>query len=84
MPKFPSIELGTDNEAPKATSAVGVPLHMTTPAQEAAIQRAFQEGQHAFREGKSIDDNRYPPSAVEYHQASGNRVWECEDEAINE
>jgi hypothetical protein len=44
-----------------------------------AIQDAFQKGQDAWRDSKSIDDNPYPPKAVDYHDA-WIQGWQAEDE----
>jgi len=36
---------------------------------EGAIQTAFREGQQAWRDGKSMNENPFPPEAVDYHDA---------------
>ncbi|MEO9167012.1 MAG: hypothetical protein ABI230_01275 [Aestuariivirga sp.] len=46
---------------------------------DSAIQTAFENGQYAWRGGKSLDkDNPYPPHAIYFdHWRQG---WEAEDE----
>ncbi len=44
--------------------------------QDVALQKAFEKGQQAWREGKSINDNPYPFEAP-YHDM-WNQGWEAE------
>ena len=46
--------------------------------QDKAHQEAFEKGQNAWREGKGINDNPYPPQAP-YHD-TWTQGWEAEDE----
>lgn len=55
---------------------------MLSDVQEAAIQRAFRDGQEAYREGKAASENRYPPTAESYF-AAWQQGYECEHEVIH-
>jgi hypothetical protein len=57
---------------------------MNTPAaKDSAIQRAFEQGQQAYREGKSALANPFPPAAEDYCSA-WQQGFECEHEAIHD
>ncbi|HML29734.1 MAG TPA: hypothetical protein PKE16_13015 [Hyphomicrobium sp.] len=53
-----------------------------TKNEDAARQRAFESGQQAWRDGKSIDANPYPEAAERDHQA-WRQGWEQEQELLD-
>ena len=53
-----------------------------TLGQKAARDKAFREGQQAYREGRSSENNPFPDEAVDY-RAAWRDGFECEDEAIH-